>query len=630
MQHQDHQGARHSLAGGNSSIFTLLRRLAGAAALIAWLAAATGVTATEALQNGSFAAGTNYWQSSPELTAWGIIWLPSVPNYIPIGTNLLILHPVHGFLGPIVSQDLKVTNVAGAELIAKITLSKYGGPLGPTNSIAIYADYVDADGLTNRILLQNPADADLPYGKSTVTNQITLPSSARTLVRYAIARLESGSFESSGVSLDVQTGIVHNGGFETGDLTCWAAANIYATNSLEAIDGTNVVLLPFSGQPTYLSQDIAGRLTAGVAYKFSGWFYFSTLGGPPMQHYGPFLRISSSANMSTALSGGDAYLSNPDYGWNLLEFTRVFTAEELSSPVYFGVLRNLGMSQPMIDGLSAQAVTPSSPPELGLSIMVPSEGETNTVPFLLRAAVTNRTATVASLQFYANGAPVGEGRLDPHGEWLFADGSRLSVMGGGGYESADFSEPYPGDMFFMNGAFTSQTNFSGGFQYFPSGGGMGGGAVSVGYRLDAADRLTAVITGDAPMGIRTLSNGTNGGDTINYGFFWANAPGGNCVITARAVYNSGLMVTSPPVNITVIGSVPPVPPVLKLLPVASSSVGFQWETTLGQTCHVESTINLANPNWQPVGDSITATNTTTSISYPASGEIQRFYRVVTP
>lgn len=602
-------------------------RVTAAVLLLGLLTYAPRATAAEVLQNGSFAAGTNYWQRSPELAAWILIWLPTWPDWQPIGTGTANLHPVHGFLGPIVSQDLNVTNVAGAELIAKITLSKSGGPLGPTNSIAIYADYVDADGLTNRILLQNPADADLPYGISTVTNQITLPSSARTLVRYAISRLESGSFESSGVSLDVETGIVRNGGFETGDLTFWASTNLYVTNSLEAIDGTNVVQLPFGfGQPTYLSQNIAGRLTAGVAYKFSGWIFLSALGaGPPMQFAGPFLRVSSSDNMSAAMSDGDAYLSNPNIGWNLLEFTRVFTSDELSGPVYFGVMQNYGMLQPLIDGLSAQAVPPSNSPELGLSIVVPGEGETNTAPFLLRAEVTNLTATVSSLQFYANDMLVGEGRVDPHGSWLFADGSHLGVMGGGGYEMVDCNLA-SGGMFFMNGAYTSQTNFSGMFQYFV-GENMFGGAVSVVYSLDAADRLTAAITGDAPMGNRTLSNGTNLSDTVSYGYFWANAPAGSYAITARAVFGAGLLATSAPVNITVIGSIPVAQPLLGLLPVASGHLGLQWDAILGCTYQVQTSTNLSATNWVNLGSSFIATKSPVAVTNAISTGETRFFRV---
>jgi hypothetical protein len=42
------------------------------------------------------------------------------------------------------------------------------------------------------------------------------------------------------------------------------------------------------------------------------------------------------------------------------------------------------------------------------------------------------------------------------------------------------------------------------------------------------------------------------------------------------------------------------------------------------------TTHLINPDWQTVGDPITATNSPTSVSYPVGSEIQRFYRVVTP
>ncbi|MEI8290771.1 MAG: hypothetical protein WCH99_14990 [Verrucomicrobiota bacterium] len=78
------------------------------------------------------------------------------------------------------------------------------------------------------------------------------------------------------------------------------------------------------------------------------------------------------------------------------------------------------------------------------------------------------------------------------------------------------------------------------------------------------------------------------------------------------------------------GNAPVTRPVLRHTPKGDGKLTFEWDTTPGQTCHVESTTNLGNPDWQPVGNSITATNSTASISYPAGGEIQRFYRVVTP
>jgi hypothetical protein len=71
-------------------------------------------------------------------------------------------------------------------------------------------------------------------------------------------------------------------------------------------------------------------------------------------------------------------------------------------------------------------------------------------------------------------------------------------------------------------------------------------------------------------------------------------------------------------------------PVLTLSPGGSGAISFGWDTILGRTYRVQSATNLVNPDWQPVGDPITATNSPTSVSYPVASESPRFYRVVTP
>jgi hypothetical protein len=156
---------------------------------------------------------------------------------------------------------------------------------------------------------------------------------------------------------------------------------------------------------------------------------------------------------------------------------------------------------------------------------------------------------------------------------------------------------------------------------------MGGGAVSILYSLDAADLLTVAMTGAAPLGVRTLSNGTNQGDTINYGFFWANASAGNYAITARAVYDSGLSVTSAPVNITVTGSAPVVSPVLTLIPVASGNFAFQWDATIGITYQVQTATNLVSSNWTDLGSSFVASNSPVAVTNSIGTDTTRFFRV---
>lgn len=92
-----------------------------------------------------------------------------------------------------------------------------------------------------------------------------------------------------------------------------------------------------------------------------------------------------------------------------------------------------------------------------------------------------------------------------------------------------------------------------------------------------------------------------------YGFFWANVPAGHYAITARAVYNSSLSVTSAPVNITVAGSVP-VASVLQLVPVAEGNFAFQWDATLGRAYQVETAPSLSPGNWTNLGSSFVAAN----------------------
>ena len=113
---------------------------------------------------------------------------------------------------------------------------------------------------------------------------------------------------------------------------------------------------------------------------------------------------------------------------------------------------------------------------------------------------------------------------------------------------------------------------------------------------------------------------------------------GNCPFPGSLddvrVYNRAL--TAAEITGLCAGPNPPVnQPVLKHVTLGDGKLTFEWDTISNQTYHVECATNLANPSWQrvgwqPSGDLIIATNTATVISYPVGGEVQRFYRVVTP
>ena len=73
-------------------------------------------------------------------------------------------------------------------------------------------------------------------------------------------------------------------------------------------------------------------------------------------------------------------------------------------------------------------------------------------------------------------------------------------------------------------------------------------------------------------------------------------------------------------DLTILPAVPVSQPVIRQRPKGDGKITLEWDKVNGQTCHVESTTNLVNPNWQSVGDPITATNVITSVSYVIKGE----------
>ena len=314
--------------------------------------------------------------------------------------------------------------------------------------------------------------------------------------------------------------------------------------------------------------------------------------GPPGNSIALYLdyTVASGATNRLLLINPDnnGVISPPDSSIYSTNFTLPADAQRLVrfavDKTYFGLFhaQELSLDVDVVAG-----------PDLGLSITGMDDGSTLAAPVLLRAAVTNLAAAVERIEFFTNGVLLGRAQLDPHGEWEFAGAVHLSVMGYAGYEMVDFNQPAPEPMFFMNGGFTSLTNFTGMFQYFTSES-MGGGSVSVNYSLNEAGQLSVAITGEAPMGSRTLSNGTNRGDTISYGLFWAGAPAGTYVVTARGVYGSGLVATSAPVTLTLKG--PEQGPAVSIRQSAPGEVELSWPDD-GHTYEVLTQASLSPGPW---------------------------------
>jgi uncharacterized repeat protein (TIGR03803 family) len=61
---------------------------------------------------------------------------------------------------------------------------------------------------------------------------------------------------------------------------------------------------------------------------------------------------------------------------------------------------------------------------------------------------------------------------------------------------------------------------------------------------------------------------------------------------------------------------------------SGSSFIFTWNATTNRMYQIQSTTNLTQPNWTAVGGTLTASNSTMTISEPIGASVQRFYRVV--
>jgi len=311
------------------------------------------VFATEVVRNNSFDDGTNYWQVAPEVLATN-------PTFNAISGGQAGMH-VSGYNGVVYFQDLNRPVSGGAACMADVTLTRNASPAG--NTIAVYLDYLQADGQTNRMTLFNPNNYDVTSG-TMFTNSFVLPAAARTLLRLSLAKLGNGDFVVLDVSLDAPPAlqdphIIQNGDFETGTPDGWPGGVV--TNA-GARNGTYATVMNGWGPPAFRSQEISARLRSGVEYMFTAWInVVSNMNGMGMPAYVPHLSVgdaifSGSTNYYVAAS------NSANLGWQRLELRRSFTAAELATNVYFSVG---GMGLLLADDLGAVATLDNNGFECG-------------------------------------------------------------------------------------------------------------------------------------------------------------------------------------------------------------------------------------------------------------------------
>ncbi|MEI8309374.1 MAG: choice-of-anchor D domain-containing protein [Verrucomicrobiota bacterium] len=192
------------------------------------------------------------------------------------------------------------------------------------------------------------------------------------------------------------------------------------------------------------------------------------------------------------------------------------------------------------------------------TITMPAEADsfpTGATIDLVAAVDTSGGATVTGVEFYDNGTLIGQAQRSLLGEWSFPDGSHISVLGIGVTAGLDYNPPNPSveQMYWMDGGFLTQDYFQGTFGHWDDALGHSiYGNARVQFSFGADGTLDANISGDSPLGTRSLSGAPN--QYPSYILSWTNAAAGAHTLTTRAYYATGSYVTSSPVNITVIDS----------------------------------------------------------------------------
>jgi hypothetical protein len=142
----------------------------------------------ELLLNKSFDQGSNNWRVSSAVAAD----LFSTPGQAALN--------VPGYSGNILSQELDMVGVSNAAVHVGLKLTRNDTAAGKT--VAAYLQYADYAGVTNRLLLLQPDNSTIT-NNTELSADVTLPTTARRLVRFEIDKALSGDFDLLEASLDV-------------------------------------------------------------------------------------------------------------------------------------------------------------------------------------------------------------------------------------------------------------------------------------------------------------------------------------------------------------------------------------------------------------------------------------------
>lgn len=173
--------------------FHFLRAGALAIAIIAITLAPAAMATNNLLANPSFdTPGGDGWSVAPG-------WLTD--PFIPTGQVSLSRG---GFTGTLLWQTLDIPNPGGAQGMVSVHLFKNSGFDG-INTIALYLDYINSNGIDDRLLLLNPANETVLAPDGTLFEaSFTVPAGAQSITGFSIDKTNNGSFYATAFSLSLQ------------------------------------------------------------------------------------------------------------------------------------------------------------------------------------------------------------------------------------------------------------------------------------------------------------------------------------------------------------------------------------------------------------------------------------------
>ncbi len=269
--------------------------------------------------------------------------LPPTPFLGQIMSRLTLIDNQNGTASAIILSTATQTSNQGTGTIAVLNMTTLATTAAPT--------VISFEPTTQAAAIGEEAtNVIVAYNQGTVNIVTTLPSPTPSPATGCTS-----------------TDIVQNGGFETGNFSCWPTVTtaVIVNDSHTPSFGAQL-----NGVDATVSQNIAQRLTAGVSYTITAWVKINTLGtlwGTPLLH------LSKYNDLGTGDFGEAASQNLTTAGWQKLTFTRVFTATDLANPIYIGV-RNFGFDgSAVVDDISVvQTAIPTATPPLPVITPTPA------------------------------------------------------------------------------------------------------------------------------------------------------------------------------------------------------------------------------------------------------------------